>query len=172
MKKTILLSVISLILSTHHLLAHGITVQTEINPPFVIVKAHFSPTSPIVNGSVEVFAPEATTAFQKGRTDTKGHFVFSPDKTGEWKVIIDDERGHKRTAVLLIEENFFSNNTEKAETFINADNDTLCAHAEANNHHHHHSHLEDIPMIYKIVFGLALIFGITGIFYGIKSRKK
>jgi len=172
MKKVILLSVVLCFILFNQLYAHGIKVKTELLPPFVLVNASFSASSMLIDARVEIFSPETNTLFQKGRTDTKGNFVFYPETIGEWKVAIDDERGHKRTVTVTIDELFFNNETEISEHIYEIDDDTLCAHAEDYLHrHHHHSHDGHMPMIYKIIFGLALIFGITGIFYGIKSKK-
>jgi len=174
MKKSIFLSFLSFLLACNCLYAHGIRVQTELHPPFVLINAGFSATSMLIDARVEVFAPETASAFQIGRTDTRGNFVFYPERQGEWKVIVDDERGHKRTVNVQIDALFFSMSSNSGEDVKVADVDTLCAHAEAyhdDHHHHHHAHDGHMSMIYKIILGLALIFGITGIFYGIKSRR-
>lgn len=171
MKKSVVLLFAFLFLTGQLLLAHGLSVETELRSPFVTVKANFSHGSDIRDGSVEIFAPEATTLYQKGRTDSKGRFVFLPDKAGAWKVIVDDERGHKKTITLQIEQSFFNAQDGNTEIVKVDESDTLCAHGESYAHEHQEHEHAEIPLVYKIIFGLALIIGITGFFYGVKSKK-
>lgn len=170
MRKTISLSMSIILLSCNLLLAHGIRVETVMNHPYVTLKASFSPRSLLSDAYVEIHAPSSVAIFQKGHTDSKGRFVFMPDEAGEWKVLIDDEKGHKRTIGIQISDVFFATTETPAMSDSVMAADTLCAHAEGQ-FHHHHSHEGHVPLYYKIFLGLALIFGITGIYYGLKSRK-
>ena len=42
-------------------------------------------------------------AFQTMRTDELGRAAFTPDKTGEWRVIVNDNQGHRAEAKINIE---------------------------------------------------------------------
>jgi len=44
---------------------------------------------------VKISAPGAKLTFQSGRTDRNGRFCFFPDTPGDWKVVVDDEMGHR-----------------------------------------------------------------------------
>lgn len=46
--------------------------------------------------NIEVFSPEnRTLEYQNGRTDQQGRFSFTPDKEGDWLVVMQDNMGHK-----------------------------------------------------------------------------
>jgi len=172
MKKKLLFSLL-IIFSYTVLYAHGVYIETELNPPYVKIKAGFSAKSALKDARVDVFIPETGEVFQKGRTDSYGYFVFIPQQIGIWKIIIDDELGHKKTLNLNINEDFF-NISEGYKEIIEEVKiiDTLCAEKDFHHHHAcHHTQHDHVPLFYKIIFGIALIFGLTGIFYGLKSRK-
>lgn len=45
---------------------------------------------------IEVFSPEnRSLEYQNGRTDQQGRFSFTPNKVGEWLVVMQDNMGHK-----------------------------------------------------------------------------
>lgn len=73
--------------------AHG--VRGDIGSGGVVVTAEYDTTEPMSYAKVEVSAPETKLPFQSGRTDRNGRFVFFPDTPGIWKIVIDDEIGHR-----------------------------------------------------------------------------
>ena len=53
-----------------------------------------------------VFSPkDSKFAAQTGRTDEQGRFAFIPDTSGEWRVIVRDEEGHRCEAKITVSEN-------------------------------------------------------------------
>lgn len=63
----------------------------------------------ISNAKVSIYAPEASLAFSKGKTDINGNFAFLPDVKGKWKVIVDvpsDHGSHTKEFFVSINDNF------------------------------------------------------------------
>jgi len=167
MIKSIFLCSVLLLVFSVNTMAHTIRFEVEKHSPTVTVHAYFSRTSPLVDASVEVFSPGNEEAFQKGRTDKHGFFAFRPDENGNWKVTVDDGMGHFDKITVNVSDKFFideelikDEEPAKAEEtkVVNEDKPEQVKQAE-------------IPLIYRIIFGLSLIFGITGIMYGIKAKQ-
>lgn len=81
--------------------AHDLQTRVRLEASFVVLEASYEGEEAASYVAVRVQAPEAAgaavDAYQTGRTDRKGHFVFLPDRPGLWKVTIDDEMGHRIT---------------------------------------------------------------------------
>lgn len=181
--------------------AHGINFEISQRSPVVTVYAYFSRTSPVGDASVTIMAPGLDLPWQTGRTDKSGHFAFIPDQIGEWRIMVDDERGHRGRAMVTISRLFFNEDHHEA---VNGDGSASEIaqiglkekHIEQDTTERitktvtrtiskiddvHHDHIEknvmekklnnQIPILYRIVFGLSIIFGITGIWYGLTARK-
>jgi len=73
--------------------AHG--VMGEVGRGGIVVGAKYTTGEPMSYAKVKISAPGAKLPFQSGRTDRNGRFCFFPDKQGEWKVVVDDEMGHR-----------------------------------------------------------------------------
>jgi nickel transport protein len=175
MKKSLIISTLFVLLFINLAMAHSIRVDMTLKSPAVTIYAGFSKTKPIANAKVEIYAPEAETHYQTGKTDINGNFAFLPNTFGEWKIKIDDEMGHARTTSISIPKEFF--NTVDIEH--DSENKSISkvvqieTEEEIETHHHHsHTAITEIPLLYKAIFGLALIFGITGILYGYKANQK
>jgi len=149
--------------------AHGVHIELLIHPPSVTAKAYFSKNSPMAQSGISIFAPGSDKPFQTGNTDSNGNFVFLPDQAGTWKVVADDGMGHKGTSQVEITESFFTGDEQMTVTDTHQHEHEQQSDMH-EDHHHEHNHAE-IPMAYKIIFGISLIFGITGFFYGLKRRK-
>lgn len=160
MVRSLVLLVIVFVTFSTAAMAHGVLIDVEKHPPAVKVHAYFSATSPIVDARVQVYAPESETPYQSGRTDRAGHFAFIPHETGQWIVEVDDERGHRGSSVINITRDFFED--EPLEEQVEAVPVAPETPPQTAN---------EIPMLYRVIFGLALIFGLTGIFYGMKARQ-
>ncbi len=177
MKKKLTLNIVILFFCSANLWAHALNLDFEVKHPFVIIEAGFSKNNMVANANVEVLSPETEEVFQKGRTDSYGRFIFMPDMHGLWKVKVDDNMGHRREGQLEISTSFFEDNYKKEDSHADG-----CAeepekkekHRCSHKHTHDHAHLSsaEIPLVYKIIFGLAIIFGITGLAFGLKSGKK
>jgi nickel transport protein len=119
-----------------------------MSPPAVVIRSTYAGREPVSFASVQVFAPgQANREFQAGHTDRRGTFSFVPDGPGPWRVVVDDEEGHRRDMVVTIPEKFGSSP------------DPIAAQAMP------------ISRWERALTGLALIFGATGILYGFKSRR-
>ncbi len=166
MKKSILLCLVSIFGMSAVTLAHSINFETEKHAPLVTVKAFFSRTSPLVNAGVMIYAPDETQPYQTGRTDKAGYFAFMPNAVGDWAFAIDDERGHKDRLVISIDQGFFNGDDQ-----IVGEADADLRPEEVENQLTEVVQEKNIPNVYRVIFGLAIIFGITGTLYGIKARQ-
>lgn len=81
--------------------AHDLAVVTRVSGEAVLVTAEFGGTEAAAFCQVAVFSPaKADAEFQTGRTDARGRFAFVPDAPGKWRVIVDDEMGHRQEATM------------------------------------------------------------------------
>jgi hypothetical protein len=136
--------------------AHDITVEITKSYPSVIIRASYFQAEPLSYAEVMIFSPESDVVeYQYGRSDKSGYFAFLPNSKGDWKITVDDEMGHFKESVVTITADFFTGEGATA----------IVAHTKQG------STIQDLHPLYKIIFGLALIFGITGIFYGFKARQ-
>jgi hypothetical protein len=126
--------------------AHDMDAEVQLAAPAVIVKVTYAGSQPVAFAKVQVFAPGAPTAeFQTGLTDKRGYFSFVPETAGEWRVIFDDEEGHRREVPVAVPDRFTAATATTATASV--------------------SRME------RALTGIALILGATGIWYGIKARK-
>jgi len=129
--------------------AHGVGIKVVEQSPFIKTESSYSGDEPMAHAQALVFAPdEKEKEFQRGSTDTYGFFVFIPDRAGDWRFEVDDEMGHRKEVVIPVTEEFL-----KGDDFGDQDDET------------------EVPTYFKIILGLSLIIGITGIFYGIKAKR-
>ncbi|MFO7615480.1 MAG: carboxypeptidase-like regulatory domain-containing protein [Bacteroidales bacterium] len=172
MKKTLILLVFLFALTSfNHVSAHGIHVDYSFSYPSVSLNVYFSKTSPVVDADVSIFSPVSGDVFVSGKTDKDGNFAFNPDVPGEWTVKVDDGMGHRKTVLIAIED--FSD--PLVSESVHNEGDEIHSHDPGHVHDHDHDHItghDQIPLVYKIIFGLALIFGLAGVWYGLKARKK
>jgi len=121
------------------------TVEYTILKRGVGLEAYYADGTVISFSGVKVFSPDdASTPFQEGSTDKNGRFVFYPDKSGKWKIEVNDGMGHG-----II-------------TDINVNDALTVSH---NNEH-------DRPVIETIIMGICIIFGLTGILFYLATRKR
>lgn len=140
------------------LFAHGLILKTDLHPPAVVVSASFDGGGVPAFAAATVFGPDASESpYQSGRADASGRFAFLPDRAGEWSVLIDDEMGHRRRATIVIDADFLAGKEsvpEKSETASEKPEPPA-----------------GLPNSLKLLMGLCLIFGFTGIFMGLKARR-
>jgi nickel transport protein len=126
--------------------AHDIEITVEHAPPAVVVRTTYAGTEPAPYASVLVYAPGKTeTEYQNGRTDENGVFSFVPDENGEWRFVVDDEMGHRTELAIPVD----LTRGSAAEGAIAV----------------------QMPLRLKLVTGLSVILGLTGLFYGYKIRQ-
>lgn len=116
----------------------------------VTVEAEYDDSDPISYAAVEVFSPTGKVCFQSGRTDKNGRFAFCPDENGEWKVIVDDEMGHKLVLKTDFDEKSMAGNQTRVLETGNA---------------------QPFSRFQGIVMGLSLIFGVFGLAAFLRNKK-
>jgi nickel transport protein len=79
--------------------AHSLVVSPSVAEPAVVVRCNYDGGIPAAYASALVYAPgETKIEYQHGRTDAGGVFSFVPNAPGVWRLIVDDEEGHRREA--------------------------------------------------------------------------
>jgi nickel transport protein len=129
------------------LYAHGVT--SKIDTGGIVVSALYDTGEAMDYAKVTISAPDANLKFQSGRTDRNGRFCFFPDVSGNWKVVVDDEMGHRLEVNVPIDE-------------------VMVLRA---NHENVNSERSFLTRYEKAVMGVSIIFGISGILFGWKARK-
>lgn len=126
--------------------AHDIEAAVQLAAPAVIVKATYAGSQPVVFAKVQVFAPGSQAVeFQTGLSDKRGTFTFVPDVSGDWRIVFDDEEGHRREVQVAVPERFEQGSAPAASA--------------------------PVSRFERALAGIAMILGATGIWYGIKARK-
>ncbi len=136
----------SLFLLSIPLAAHELEVTSQLVAPAVIVRATYAGSEPVPFAKIQVYSPaNVTQEFQSANTDKRGYFGFVPDIPGSWRVVVDDELGHRKDLAVQVPDPFRGS----------------AAGAEQGGA----SRLE------RAILGLALLFGATGFWYGYKRRQ-
>lgn len=98
--------------------AHG--VMETVGSGGMVVTAQYDTGEAMSYARVNISAPGAGLTFQSGRTDRNGRFCFFPDGAGDWKVIVDDEMGHRLEVMVPVDETLTlqANQQLDLDTFI------------------------------------------------------
>lgn len=129
------------------LFAHG--VKGTVKDGGLVVTAQYDTGEAMSYAKVKISAPGAKLTFQSGRTDRNGRFCFFPDTPGDWKVIVDDEMGHRLEVIVPVNEA-----------------------KELKTNQRHGSRAEGSLSRYeKALMGISIIFGISGAFFWWRGRK-
>jgi nickel transport protein len=124
--------------------AHDLEASVTLSAPAVIVRAVYGGSDPVPFAKVQVFAPGNSEEYQTGVTDRRGYFSFVPEGGGAWKVVVDDEEGHRREVVVEVPR-------ELPQGAVAAGGGS--------------------SRVERALLGLAMIFGLTGFWYGYKARR-
>ncbi|MCK4888463.1 MAG: hypothetical protein KAS97_00950 [Candidatus Aminicenantes bacterium] len=109
------------------------------------VEARYDSGDPISHAEVTVYSPEnGDEPFQIGVTDRNGRFLFFPDADGKWKVVVNDGTGHGGIFYVTIK-------------------DSTSVQDEAIE--------KPAGRIVKILSGIMVIFGLTGILFFVLARR-
>jgi len=127
--------------------AHG--VQGKVHPGGVVVTAQYDSGEPMSYAKVKIWAPEGKLLFQSGRTDRNGRFSFFPDVAGNWKVVVDDEMGHRLEMAVPVNEDL-----------------VLEKHQDSGG-----TGKSGFSRYEKALMGICIIFGLFGIFSWSKRKK-
>lgn len=137
---------------------HELQVLINLRPPFVSVHSQYGENEFCSYADVSIFGPKSDiTEFQTGNADANGNFSFLPDRPGVWTIKVDDGLGHAKRASVEVDDSFFSDQQKGINSNAASGKTDRFA--------------EKIPVYLKAVFGLSLIFGITGILYWIKAHR-
>ncbi len=143
MKRASLIFFVIMFVGINELLAHGVVYEISREEAFTI-KIAYDDGVPMSYAEVKIFSPsDQKIEYQNGRTDKNGRFVFFPDKTGQWKIEINDGMGHGVITDVSVGEG-------------------LKLEEETRGH---------LVRWQKILFGLSLIIGITGILFYFSARR-
>lgn len=94
---------------------------------------------------IKIFSPDnKNIEHQNGRTDKNGCFAFLPDKVGEWKVMVNDGMGHGVVTEVKVEK------AMKIEKIS----------------------YKALPRWQGLITGISIIWGLAGLFFYFKVRKK
>jgi len=124
--------------------SHGVDIVTITGGAGI--EARYDSGEPISHAEVTVYSPnEQKEPFQSGTTDSNGRFIFYPDHSGEWKAVVNDWTGHGGTVIVKINEEM----KPVPETGGRPPGRGL-----------------------KVVAGVAVIFGLTGILSFLLARRE
>ena len=121
--------------------AHG--VKGKISSGGIVVTAEYDTGEPMSYATVKISASAAKLIFQSGRTDRNGRFCFFPDAAGDWKVVVDDEMGHRLEVPVYVNESMELKTDEQTER-------------SAGNF---------LSKYERALIGICIIFGISGVFF-------
>jgi nickel transport protein len=128
------------------LYAHG--VMGKVDTGGMVVSARYDTGEPMSYARVKIAAPGTKLTFQSGRTDRNGRFCFFPDVPGDWKVIVDDEIGHRLEIAVPVND---SKELITDQQVRGSSGSSLSRYA-------------------KVLIGVCFIFGISGIFFWWKGK--
>ncbi len=134
--------------------AHDLQTRVEEKPPFVMISASYEGTEAASFIAVTVHAPPSADgkadAFQTGRTDVEGKFVFLPTAPGDWRVQLDDEMGHRVEVVAKV--------TGQGAAAADAAPPNGGAAGRGTGE--------------RLLLGLSILFGAAGLLYGWMARHR
>ena len=132
---------------TLSLCAHG--VKSFMGSGGIVVTSQYDTGEPMSYARVRISAPGAKLPFQSGRTDRNGRFCFFPDAPGDWKMVVDDEMGHRLEVTVPVNEQLVR------------EEDTQSAKAGQSA----------LSRYEKALMGISIIFGISGVFFWCRGKK-
>jgi len=125
--------------------AHG--VDGEITEDTGIrVNARYDDGESMAYAAVEVFYQDEDLAFQTGRTDRNGRFLFLPDQQGNWRVTVSDGMGHQLNLSTTVAQGRIAGTPNNAAP-----------------------HTGGLSRGAKVIAGLAMLFGIFGFFFWLRG---
>ncbi len=127
-------------------LAHGVEITSGTSQA-AWIRAGYAGGEPMAFAKARVLDPQGQT-YQVGNADALGRFAWLPDRPGQWQVAVEDGMGHR------------------GELTINADQAGSPQQAQAADDMH------DIPQIYRVVWGLSLIFWLSGLSFWWRGRRR
>jgi nickel transport protein len=145
-KRMILIVTLAFLLPSP-LFAHGVKGTVKVGG--LVINAQYDTGEAMSYARVKISAPGAKLTFQSGRTDRNGRFCFFPDTPGDWKVVVDDEMGHRLEVTVPVNEHLVR------------EEDTQSAKARQSA----------LSRYEKALMGISIIFGLSGFFFWWKGKK-
>ena len=132
---------------------HGTGFQLLLEEQTVCARFYYSGGAPMAFAEIFVFAPgEELIEFQNGRTDGQGVFAFCPRQSGEWRMEVNDGRGHKVSALVDVQDVLKKENATEPIVAVAI-----------------HGHDTTSPGWKEVVLGLSLMMNLWG---GLRWAKK
>jgi nickel transport protein len=126
--------------------AHELEITVALHPPAAVARAAYGGSEPVAFASYQVFAPGAASSeFQNGRTDKHGYLSVVPDGPGVWRIVVDDEEGHRAEVQFTIPDPFAGPARSGAPAASRWE---------------------------RALLGVSLIAAATGVLYGFKARAR
>lgn len=129
------------------LLAHGTQGAIKINQS-LLIRAKYSTGEPMAYANIKIFHNQDKIPFQQGNLDKNGLFLFHPDQKGIWVAKINDGMGHALSLETKV------SNPRKLTQKTPSQGNT------------------NISKIWKLLMGISIIFGLSGIFFWWKGISK
>ncbi len=157
---------------------HGVDGYVSPEQGYLIA-AMYDDGEPMSYAAVEIKTSDSDLPFQKGRTDRNGLMMFKPDKPGLWQVEVTDGMGH-RLALDVDVPAPDPEPTRQTPPDTASPDQALSNQAPLEKEPSNTTPLETTPAkplkssrrsVNNIVTGLAVIFGLFGLFYGWKGRR-
>jgi nickel transport protein len=123
---------------------HELELTVTLSAPAALARAAYGGTDPVAFAKVQVLTPDGK-EFQSGMTDRRGYFSFVPDVAGTWRLVVDDEEGHRGEMKVAVPDRF---------------------------HDDQQAPVARSSRLERAALGLALIIGFTGFLYGFKARRR
>jgi nickel transport protein len=145
---SVLIALFHVFLAAGLLYAHG--VQGSVEKGGLAVTARYDTGEVMSYAKVRVSAPSARLPFQTGRTDRNGRFCFRPDAAGIWKVVVDDETGHRLEVEVPVNEDLALSDQQPGRK----------------------GDQTGLSRFEKALMGLSIIFGLAGLYswWGVRKR--
>ena len=126
--------------------AHDLSLQIELVPPVVMVRAVYGGGEPVAYSRVYISSSaEPDKMHQTGLTDALGYFAFRPASPGAWLIAVDDEMGHRQETTIQVPDPFTAASSAPAPAAP--------------------SRFE------RALLGIGLIVGVSGFLYGLRARR-
>ncbi len=148
MKPKIVTIIVLIFIFPVSLHTHG--VRGKVGKGRIVVIAQYDTGEPMSYAKVEISAPNSKLPFQSGRTDRNGRFCFFPDTPGTWKVVVNDEIGHRLELEIPV-------------------NKAMEVREEALTQSPINNYLSRYP---RAIMGICIIFGFFGCLLGWRGYKK
>ena len=157
---------------------HGVDVYISPEQGYLIT-AMYDDGEPMSYAAVEIRTSDTDLPFQKGRTDRNGLMMFKPDTPGLWQVEVTDGMGHRLALELDVPASQPDPSGQASPDPASSDQ-AVSNQAPSEKDASNEAPLESAPAkppkssrrsVGNVVTGLAIIFGLFGLFYGWKGRR-